>query len=258
MIIKHSNNGKLPLVLLHGWGLNSAVWDFVLPDLELLFDVHRIDLPGFGVNTHKVPSRYDLVELAQMIAPLCPQGSILAGWSLGGLVASQMALQNSDQFASLCLIASTACFVEQPGWKGIKPDVLQSFSAALCGDSEKTVGRFLAIQAMGSASARDDIKFLKQALFSGGLPHAEALAGGLSILQCNDLRDDLAGLKIPVKGIFGRLDSLVALRSIEQMAPSLHDFDYRVLAKASHAPFISHREEFMTALKGLYSLSSVI
>lgn len=254
MIIKHSDNGKQPLVLLHGWGLNSAVWDCVLPALEQWFDVCRIDLPGFGVNRHKCPDSYDLNALAELIIPFCPDDSILAGWSLGGLVASQMALQQADKFSSLCLIASSPCFVQQDDWKGIKPDVLQNFASALSRDSEKTVARFLAIQAMGSSTARQDIKWLKQAMFSGGLPRSQALCGGLAILEQTDLRRQLTLLPIPVKGIFGRLDSLVAVQSIEQMAASLSDFDYRVLAKASHAPFISHREEFIRVLREMYAV----
>ncbi|MFT5161901.1 MAG: pimeloyl-[acyl-carrier protein] methyl ester esterase [Alteromonadaceae bacterium] len=254
MIVKNSDNGKPPMVLLHGWGLNSGVWDFVLPQLEQLFDVHRIDLPGFGFNNHKQLDRYDLIGLAELIAPLCPAGSVLAGWSLGGLVASQLALQYPGHFSSLCLIASTPCFVEQKSWKGIKPQVLNSFAKALCDDSEKTVARFLAIQAMGSASAREDVKWLKQAVITGGSPKAEALSGGLAILQQIDLRPQLATLTIPIKGIYGRLDSLVAVESVSKLADSLADFEYQVLHQASHAPFISHRDEFIDALKQMYSL----
>ncbi|MFT4925528.1 MAG: pimeloyl-[acyl-carrier protein] methyl ester esterase [Phenylobacterium sp.] len=252
MIIKHSDNGKLPLVLLHGWGLNSAVWDFILADLEQLFDVHRIDLPGFGFNNHKQLSRYDMDTLVALITPLCPPGCILAGWSLGGLVASQMALQHRERFSSLCLIASTPCFIRRPRWKGIKPEVLQQFANELGENSEKTISRFLAIQAMGSESARQDVKQLKQTLFKVGPALPQALSGGLAMLEEIDLRAQMPSLTLPVKGIFGRLDSLVALKSIEQMAGTLADFEYEVIAKASHAPFISHRSEFVAALKSFY------
>lgn len=252
MIIKHSNNGKSPLVLLHGWGLNSVVWDPVMAELEQQFDVYRIDLPGFGFNHHRLPECYDLAALVELIAPLCPDGSILAGWSLGGLVASQIALQYGDRFSSLCLIASTPCFVQKIGWKGIKPTVLQQFAKDLQQDSKKTIERFLAIQAMGSETARQDTKQLKKTVFAAGPAQPQALSGGLAILEDIDLRAQLPTLTLPVKGIFGRLDSLVAIRSIEQIADSLPDFEYKVLVKASHAPFISHPEAFVAAFKGMY------
>lgn len=245
MIIKRSNNGKFPLVLLHGWGVNSAVWDFVHEPLEQWFDVVCIDLPGFGVNHQHLPEHYSLDALAQMVAPHCPQGSIIAGWSLGGLVAAKVALINQDAVAGVCLIASSPRFVEGEQWKGVKPDVLEQFSVQLSQNMEKTVERFLAIQAMGSESARKDIKALKEALIEHPPANPDALAAGLSILHDTDLREHLLELKLPVKGLFGRLDSLVAMKSIEQWAPTMPDFQYHVLHKASHAPFISHRDEFV-------------
>ncbi len=36
------------LVLLHGWGLHSVVWDPVVPALLQHFQVTVIDLPGMG------------------------------------------------------------------------------------------------------------------------------------------------------------------------------------------------------------------
>lgn len=252
MIIKHTKNGKYPLVLLHGWGLNSAVWDFVLPQLEQWFDVIRIDLPGFGVNHQHGPSQYSVENLARKIAPYCPDDSIVVGWSLGGLVGAQMALEQPQKVTSLCLVASTPCFVEQDLWKGIKPQVLQQFVAQLSEDREKTVERFLAIQAMGSATVRQDVKQLKQALNAYPKASEAALAGGLQILKSTDLRQAMTQLTMPVKGIFGRLDALVAIKSIEQWAGSLPDFEYKVVHKASHAPFISHRTEFIEHLYEMY------
>jgi pimeloyl-[acyl-carrier protein] methyl ester esterase len=245
MIIKQSKNGKYPLVLLHGWGVNSGVWDFVLADLEQSFDVFRIDLPGFGLNADVKIDKYDLDFLAEMIAPFCPQNSLLIGWSLGGLVASRIALQYPQKAASLCLIASSPCFAEKIGWKGIKPEVLRQFSTALTQDSQKTIERFLAIQAMGSESVRKDVKWLKQTILSHPQARLEALIGGLVILEETDMRADFQSLKMPIKGIYGQRDTLVAIESVEQLEKSLNNFEYRVIPKASHAPFISHREHFM-------------
>ena len=145
MISKQSNNGKYPLVLLHGWGVNSGVWARVLPELERNFDVHCIDLPGFGFNNGVKLADYTLSALAEIIAPLCPQGSILAGWSLGGLVASSIAFKYPEKVASLCLIASSPCFVTQPDWQGIEPAVLQQFSQDLTLNVNKTIERFLSL-----------------------------------------------------------------------------------------------------------------
>jgi pimeloyl-[acyl-carrier protein] methyl ester esterase len=190
--------------------------------------------------------------LVELIAPWCPDNCLLVGWSLGGLVASRLAMSYPHKVATLCLLASTPCFVEQPQWKGIKPQVLDAFSASLGQDSDKTIERFLAIQAMGSATARNDIKWLRKAVLQHGGADLKALSGGLTILQQVDLRAQLAQLTLPITGIYGRLDALVAVKSITQLAPTLQQFDFRVIDKASHAPFISHPQQFIDTFMGLH------
>ncbi|NQZ09097.1 MAG: pimeloyl-ACP methyl ester esterase BioH, partial [Algicola sp.] len=223
-----------------------------LPELERNFDVHCIDLPGFGFNNGVKLADYTLSALAEIIAPLCPQDSILAGWSLGGLIASNIALNYPKKVASLCLIASSPCFVTQPDWQGIEPAVLQQFSQDLTRDANKTIGRFLAIQSMGSESARKDAKLLKKAIFNRPSADIEALIGGLKILENSDLRSVLNTLKMPIKGIYGQRDTLVAKTSIVKLADSLANFEYLILNKASHAPFISHQQDFITSFELLH------
>ena len=116
---------------------------------------------------------------------------------------------------------------------------------------EKTIERFLAIQAMGSESARDDIKQLKLLLNQYPAPKEQALSAGLDILQHDDLRAMFAQLTVPIVGIFGRLDALVPYRALKKMQALQPNFDYEVIDKASHAPFISHKEAFITALKSV-------
>ena len=42
---------KTPLVLLHGWGVNSQIWEEILPALSESFELHVLDLPGYGNDT---------------------------------------------------------------------------------------------------------------------------------------------------------------------------------------------------------------
>ena len=47
--IHTSTTGQGPdLVLLHGWGISSSIWEPVLPLLKPHFRVTTIDLPGIG------------------------------------------------------------------------------------------------------------------------------------------------------------------------------------------------------------------
>ena len=98
----------------------------------------------------------------------------------------------------------------------------------------------------------DDIKWLKKVVLRQQKANMVALKGGLEILQNTDLRQEMAELKVPVRGIYGRLDSLVPRKAIEPLSEVVKDFEYTIVKKASHAPFISHKDEFLQVFCGYF------
>lgn len=233
------------LVLLHGWGVNSGVFSGLV---ELLVPQHRlrlVDLPGFGMNNHLDVQHLSFIEYCQLVQAVIPSGATVAGWSLGGLVAQHIALQENTPIARQILICSSPCFLEGSDWPGIKQNVLQNFQQQLQQDYLKTLERFLAIQAMGSATAKADLRTIKEQVKAGGVANPGALERGLWFLQTVDLREQLATHTLPTLRIFGGKDSLVPANSrrvVELLQP---DANYYTFEKASHAPFISHTDQFV-------------
>ncbi|WP_031570296.1 pimeloyl-ACP methyl ester esterase BioH [Rheinheimera texasensis] len=240
----NAENTKPTVVLIHGWGLNHAIWQPVADVLAAEYQVLALDLPGYGLATN-YPEPYSLAAITDQLAAQIPAQSFVLGWSLGGLVATQLALRHPAKVRSLALVASSPCFLQQPDWPGMNAQVMQQFAGSLSANLALTVERFLAIQAMGSDTARHDIKQLKQAVLSLPLPQAQVLAAGLEILATTDLRPELAKLSMPLFGCFGRLDSLVPVAMTTMLAELAPRAQISVLAKASHAPFISHQTEFL-------------
>ena len=176
---------------------------------------------------------------------------IWLGWGLGGLVASQIALSQPERVKALVTVASSPCFSAQEAWPGIKPDVLASFQQQLSEDFQRTVERFLALQTMGTETARQDARTLKQTVLSLPMPDVEVLNGGLEILKTVDLREPLASLAVPHLRIYGYLDGLVPRKVVPLLDALWPDSESQVIAKAAHAPFISHPAEFCSALIAL-------
>ncbi|MCU6307895.1 pimeloyl-ACP methyl ester esterase BioH [Enterobacter quasiroggenkampii] len=238
--------GNCHLVLLHGWGLNAEIWHCIREELASHFTLHLVDLPGFGRSRGFGPMSLD--EMAQQVLDAAPQNAVWLGWSLGGLVASQIALSRPDRVKALVTVASSPCFSAQDAWPGIKPEVLAGFQQQLSEDFQRTVERFLALQTMGTETARKDARTLKQTVLSLPMPEVEVLNGGLELLKTVDLRAPLASLTIPHLRIYGYLDGIVP----RKVAPLLDDLwpnsQSMVVAKAAHAPFISHPDEFCSAL----------
>ena len=236
------------LVLLHGWGLNSGVWQALVPSLQSSFRVTTIDLPGFGLNHQQLPEPFTLEKVASAIHPLLPDDCTLLGWSLGGLVAQQLALSATTKIRRLILVATSPCFMAAPNWPGMQAEVLERFNAQLEQDLVLTITRFLAIQAMGSPSAKQDIKNIKQYLQQYPQAHPLALHGGLKLLQHCDLRAQTNAMTCPVNFILGRLDSLVPVK-LQQHLPDLYQhLAIEIFDKSSHAPFISEPQRFIQVL----------
>lgn len=240
------------LVLLHGWGVNSGVWEPLCETLEKHFRVTLIDIPGFGRNADRLPNIYNLSELAAMIQPCIPKHSTLLGWSLGGLLAQQFAIDFPDHIEQLILVASSPKFSEQHHWRGIKTGVLEQFEKQLELDFSKTLKRFLAIQALGSKSARDDIKQIQHYVQNYPLPSEYALRQGLKLLSETDLTGQIEQIKIPIHRLYGRLDSLVPHQAIQQIEAVHPSASLHVFAHASHAPFISHPNEFVQVIHTIF------
>jgi len=241
--------GNCHLVLLHGWGLNAEVWRCVSEELASHFTLHLVDLPGYGRSSGY--GAMTLAEMANEVLDAAPQNAIWLGWSLGGLVASQIALTHPERVQALVTVASSPCFSAHDAWPGIKPEVLAGFQQQLSANFQRTVERFLALQTMGTETARQDARTLKQTVLSLPMPDVAVLNGGLEILRTVDLREPLASLALPHLRIYGYLDGLVPRKVVPLLDALWPESESLVVAKAAHAPFISHPEEIVSALVAL-------
>ncbi|WP_194438208.1 pimeloyl-ACP methyl ester esterase BioH [Vibrio fluminensis] len=230
------------LVLLHGWGMNGAVWQQTAEVLSQNFRVHVVDLPGFG---HSHQSSFDTLDnLTEQVLQDAPEKAIWLGWSLGGLVASHIALHHPERINALITVASSPCFSEQKPWRGIQTKVLKAFTAQLMDDFQLTIERFIALQAMGSPSARQDLKNLKQAVLSRPVPNQQALLAGLNLLGDIDHRHLLNQVSVPTLRLYGRLDGLVPVQVAEDVSQLMPNSQSYVFTQSSHAPFMTEFELF--------------
>lgn len=223
------------LVLIHGWGMNSAVFHGVAALLQEHFCVHLVDLPGYGFS-EPVPVPTLDIWLERLLWAL-PEKMHVLGWSLGGQLAMLLAQRAPERVQSLMTLCSSPHFVAEGEWPGTRAEVLAAFAQQLELGSHKTVERFLAIQAMGSVSARDDVRSMKAALLQRPEPDVAALRFGLQLLRDLDLRELLSSLSLPCLHLFGRLDGLVpkaVMACWPNAQASLHCFD-----SSAHAPFLT-------------------
>jgi pimeloyl-[acyl-carrier protein] methyl ester esterase len=244
--VESIGNGE-PLLLLHGWGMHSGMWDRVAKELAQSHRVHLVDLPGHGRSAACAP--YELDTLVQQLSTQFTEPLTLCGWSLGGQLAMRWADLHPAQINKLILVATTPCFVQKENWScAMAADTLQEFAASLLQNYALTLKKFLALQLRGSENERELLLELRARLFANGEPDVAALTGGLNILRDTDLRLHLSGIKTPTLLMAGERDTLTPSAASEQMAKNMPDAKLVVIKGAAHAPFLSHPDQFLTAV----------
>lgn len=235
--------GPVPaLVLVHGWGMHSTVWDALMPALLERFEVTLIDLPGMG-RSPLPGGDYSLDWLVEQVRQVAPATAYWGGWSLGAMVTARLASAYPDHVQGLIQFAATPSFVARADWPlGVNIEVLQAFAEMLEEDVQGTLIRFLSLQCKGSATLRDDIRQLRELLHFHGLPAPAALQGGLTLLLESDLRSEWAQLACPQLAVYGSADELVPVgvsNAVTQLCPQMQT---AVIRGASHVPFLSAPE----------------
>ncbi|MCW8994802.1 MAG: pimeloyl-ACP methyl ester esterase BioH [Psychromonas sp.] len=230
------------LVLLHGWGVNSVVWEPVIEQLSQHFRLYLVDLPGFGKS--KMLPEYTLPEIVDALIEVLPEQAAWCGWSLGGLVATYASYIYPEKISKLIQVCSSVKFVGDAGWEGVEAVVYDDFRKGLEVNRDKTLTRFIALQAMGCASARKDVVTLKKLLAGTDPADEQALLAGLVLLNHSDLREEFRQIVVPCLSLFGQFDSLVPLSSCIEMGRLLPGAIQKVFQNSAHAPFISESELF--------------
>lgn len=253
----------MPLLLVHGWGMHGGMWGDAPERLAQHFPVLVVDLPGHGRSIDRrmrQETRYNaqdpafpvgLETIVDQLSAQFKEPLALCGWSMGGQIAMRWALRNPRQVERLVLVTSTPCFAERGDWQfGMPADTLRQFAADLEQDHSATLRRFLGLQVRGAEGERELLAVLRERLFSCGEPDPDALRGGLEILRDLDMRDALPEISQPALVIAGERDRLSPPQASQYMARMLRDARLAVIAGAAHAPFLSHREEFVKQVLG--------
>ena len=246
--VQHLGSGP-DLVMLHGWGLHGGVFTTLAELLASRFRISIIDMPGHG-RSPPPQATLDLTSLSEMVASVAPSHATWLGWSLGGMVAAQLALTAPARVEKLILVNSSPRFVTAADWPcAMNPVVLDGFALELHEDYHGTLERFLSLQiAPGTAEGRHNLRQLREMVLQFPTPTAQALRDGLAILRTADLRTQFSSLRLPALLVLGERDRLVPAA----VGPAVHNLlataRIEVIKGAGHVPFLSHQRQFLTAV----------
>ncbi|RQD06788.1 transporter [Pseudomonas aeruginosa] len=146
------------LILLPGWGLGSA-------PLEPLRDALHEREPHLNVLIEPLPSLDDAADWLDELDDNLPRDSWLAGWSLGGMLAGELAARRGDDCRGLLTLASNPCFRVREDWPNAMPaETFEDFFEAFLLEPHLTRKRFTLLVSQGARDPRTLARQLQVAL----------------------------------------------------------------------------------------------
>ena len=246
MHIKKIGQGK-DLVLIHGWGMHSGIWEPIIDKFSNEYTLHLVDIPGMG-KSHVIDP-YDLNHVVEVISESLPTSFDILGWSLGSLITLKMSLMYPEKIHRMVLVGGTPCFINQIDWShGVDIRDFNDFANKLFKNYKSTMINFYTLQLMHSKNSKLLIKKLKQIDEEENPPDVKSLQLGLDILLRNDLRDDINKIDHQTLLIVGDMDRLTPKSASMWLESHMKKGQLKVIEGASHIPFLSHPDEFFRHL----------
>lgn len=199
-----SGDSQQELVLLHGWGSNREAWRPLLAGLRSWANVTLLDLPGLAPGLGDEPPPLD--GLITAIAAASPRQAVFLGWSLGGQLATEVALRYPERVKAVVTLCSNPRFPATDDWPGMQTQLLGQFTAACEDNPAATLRRFDSLQVAGIHQPRAVLRSLRELR---PVEAGAALVAGLQWLGQLDQRSSLRELGLPQLHLLAEQDGLL-------------------------------------------------
>lgn len=231
------------LVLLPGWGLGSAPLEPLAAALQGLDERLRVHIEPLPLVGSSNPADW----LDELDATL-PADCWLGGWSLGGMLAAELAARRGDRCCGLVTLASNCLFVASSLWPSAM--AANDFSAFVHG-CEQNPAAILKRFGLLCAQGAEDPRHLARQL-TASAPHSgpETLLHGLRVLAALDTRAALHAFGGPQLHLFAGADALVPAEAAAAVLQLLGDVEVGLIEQASHAFVLERPHEVAAAIQG--------
>lgn len=234
------------LVLAHGAGSSAAgTYGPILEGLAAHHKVVAVDYPGSG-DTPRATAPLDLDEIAdQLVAAATAEGLdtfALHGYSLGGPIAIRAAARHPERVTALVLTATMAHPNNQQAL------TLRVWGRLAASGDRRLVSEFLfphalspqAIEAMPAEQLEEVITYAAADIADGTVEQAD-LAGRI------DVRDDLAGIRVPTLVISTTADHLAPPALHRHLAENIPGAQLTEIP-TGHLPMVERPEEWQNLI----------
>lgn len=235
------------LLLIHGFPLDSAMWELQLQDLADVARVIAPDLRGHG-RSDSVPGPYNMELFSKDIAGLLDylsidQPVVVCGLSMGGYIALDFYRRYPERVAGLILTATRAGADSDEGKAGRNKAV-----ATVEGEGIEPIIAGMLPKLMAPDSYEDDelVDFVKEIMEGTSV---EGMIGALQAMRDRpDSTSTLAKIAVPTLIIHGEADQLIPIAEAEAMYRAIEEAEMVVIEDAGHLPNLEQPDVFNDAV----------
>src|SRR5262245_2415981 len=239
-----SGEGR-PLLLIHANPFDHRLWLYQIASFSTFFKVIAVDLRGYG-HSDKPTANTSLAMMAEDMMGVCRQerikDAVVAGISVGGNVALQLALDHPDIFKALVLVGCSS----GPSDHGERTDGYVKEGVA-----QYHIKHLSALVSEEfSASARG--KYLLS-LFTDTDPQLkpDALKSIFAALEVKNLTPRLGELRMPVLTLNGEFDG--TLPRTREMSQKIPGAVHQIIPGAGHACCLENPMVFDQSIRDFLS-----
>lgn len=243
-----------PIVLIHGWTMDSRVWNPFVEEFLNQYNVVTLDLRGHG-NSSSLPGPYDFKAFAEDILGLIEHLSLehitLIGWSMGVSVILAMLEKQIPEVDSLVFISGTPSLTAREDYPcGLPRGEVHRLFRQVKKDYQTGMKNFYNLVFQGkdlSSGHSDGVKSLVCDI--SRIPPQTVALESLHCLQDEDLRPSLSTIRVPTLLIHGALDRICMPAAAQYMAEHITGASLLMIEETGHAPFLIEKEKVHSAIR---------
>jgi pimeloyl-ACP methyl ester carboxylesterase len=227
-----------PVLLVAGWSASWEVWEPTMGELSRSARCIAADTRGTGWSDggDGPVTLGDLVhDVFRVLDALDLRRCVIAGESLGGLVALQAVARHPSRFSGVCLVGSPAV---------LDPRTTAAVAEGSLADYASTVGTYVSTSLPEERTAH--LRPWVEEMFLATRP-----VTAVQLLQAvtGTPLPDVSGLGVPAVVVHGTKDVVVTTEESTELARRLPGARVVTLAGAGHAPTVTRPREVADAIR---------
>lgn len=205
------------LILISGWAHTASDLENLRSQIASNYQNKIIAVSTADLWNENHPNGPPSVYAQNLKAMIEKSGgkAFVAGWSLGGMIALETAVQWPELFAGLILISSTPKFCIGQGWPTGTPGA--AIRAMLGGLKRNPRDVFRTFFENAAAFSKDAEGAIKARIESAKAMNPRELICGLEYLRDMDFSETAKNLRLPALIIHGRRDTIINVDAARQL-----------------------------------------